>query len=151
MTLPTGTISMSQVNSELGRSATAIISLGESAVRTLAGVPSGAISMNNLRGKTNVVFTPDGGLTAGTRVILENQAELYASVTIDCTVSAVWTWTEVGSGTATVASGGSATSITFEVSATPSGGFRYSEFTVEATASGITRYWTINLVAEDGS
>lgn len=52
MTLPTGTISMSQVNTELGRSATATISLGESAVRTLAGVASGAISMNDLRGKS---------------------------------------------------------------------------------------------------
>lgn len=52
MALPTGTISMSQVNTELGRSSTATISLGESAVRTLAGVPSGAISMDNLRGKS---------------------------------------------------------------------------------------------------
>ena len=52
MTLPTGTISMSQVNTELGRSATASINLNESAVRSLAGVASGAISMNNLRGKS---------------------------------------------------------------------------------------------------
>jgi len=52
MALPTGTISMSQVNTELGRSSTATISLGETAVRSLAGVASGAISMNNLRGKS---------------------------------------------------------------------------------------------------
>ena len=67
MTLPTGTISMSQVNTELGRSSTAAISLGESAVRTLAGVASGTISMNNLRGKSamsvtaNDVFGANGG------------------------------------------------------------------------------------------
>ena len=69
---------MSQVNTELGRSSTATISLGESAVRALAGVPSGTISMNNLRGKSalsvsasnvsgdNGGFAPSGSVsTAG--------------------------------------------------------------------------------------
>jgi hypothetical protein len=51
---------MSQVNTELGRSSSATISLGESAVRTLAGVPSGAISFQNLRGKSAMsVSAPD--------------------------------------------------------------------------------------------
>jgi len=54
MTLPSApnSISMSQVNTELGRSSTASINLNETAVRTLAGVASGTISMDNLRGKT---------------------------------------------------------------------------------------------------
>ena len=56
MTLPTGTISMSQVNVELGLSPTALISLNDSAVRALAGVPSGTISMQNLQGKSAVTI-----------------------------------------------------------------------------------------------
>ena len=57
MTLPVGTISMSQVNTELGYGSTANISLNQAAVRTLAQVPSGTISMNNLRGKSNSYTT----------------------------------------------------------------------------------------------
>jgi hypothetical protein len=41
------------VNIELGRAATASINMNESAVRGLAGVPSGAITMNNFYGKSN--------------------------------------------------------------------------------------------------
>lgn len=43
------------VNIELGRSATASINMNESAVRTLANVASGAISMSNFYGKSNRV------------------------------------------------------------------------------------------------
>lgn len=146
-----GAISLGNVNTELGRSSTATISLGETAVRTLAGVSSGAIALSNLYGKSNVSFSPDGGTSAGARVIIEDFGIISASVTITCTQSAVWTWTELGSGTASVASGGSATSITFQVFTTAFGGYKYSEFTVQATAGGITRYWTVNLTAEDNS
>jgi hypothetical protein len=53
MTLPsTGAISLSDVNAELCRSPTAPISLNDSEVRALAGKPTGAISMQDLRGKT---------------------------------------------------------------------------------------------------
>lgn len=54
MTLPaSGAISLSQVNTELGLSSTANISMGNSNVRTLFGVSSGAISMSNGYGKAN--------------------------------------------------------------------------------------------------
>jgi hypothetical protein len=44
------------VNIELGRAATATINMNESAVRTLAAVPSGAISMSNFYGKSDRVI-----------------------------------------------------------------------------------------------
>lgn len=49
----TGSISMSQVNVELKKSETAVITLNDTDVRKLAGKPSGVISMNDLRGKKN--------------------------------------------------------------------------------------------------
>lgn len=54
MALPTGQISMSQVNTELGFSSTAQIGLNDAAVRSLAGVASGQISMSNLQGKSSL-------------------------------------------------------------------------------------------------
>lgn len=70
MALPTGQISLNQVNVELGLAGTTQISLNQTNVRTLAGVPSGAISMQNLQGKANAadfvsaVFKPTGTLEA---------------------------------------------------------------------------------------
>ena len=59
MALPSsGEISMAQVAAELGISATGL-TLDDSRVRALAGVPSGAISMWNLLGKQNFVKLND--------------------------------------------------------------------------------------------
>jgi hypothetical protein len=153
MVLPTGTISMSQVNTELGRSATATISLNESAVRSLAGVPSGAISMNDLRGKSAVTFTPDGGATAGTAVYLSSDVAFEtATVSIFCSQEAVWNWTRSGSGTpaatASIVNGGSGTNIMFVLDRFDYGISQYT-FNVSATAGGVTRYWTVMLKVEN--
>lgn len=52
MTLPlSGTLALSDVNTELGRASTTTISMNETAVRALAEVPSGQISMSNFYGK----------------------------------------------------------------------------------------------------
>lgn len=56
MALPTGTISLSDVDVYLGAPATQLISLNDTAVRTLAGVPSGTIAMSNLQGKPGNPF-----------------------------------------------------------------------------------------------
>lgn len=141
MALPTGTISMSQVNVELGRGSTATISLNETAVRNLAGVSSGTISMNNLRGKSAVAFSPDGGTTTGSRVALDAYGSTYAEVTIQCTQNATWTYTGGSGGGASISSGSSSTIITFSVST--SFNPRSASWTVNATSGGVTRYWTV--------
>lgn len=54
MATPTGTIKASDVNTELRRSSTANIRMGEADVRSLARVSSGTIRMSDLRGKSIV-------------------------------------------------------------------------------------------------
>ena len=53
MATPSGQIGLSDVNDELGNSSEAQINMGSTPVRSLAGQPSGAISMSDLQGKTN--------------------------------------------------------------------------------------------------
>ena len=58
MTLPTGTIYLSQVNTELGKSSTSQINLNDGDVRKLAQDTVGSIYMSSLRGKdAGEVFT----------------------------------------------------------------------------------------------
>lgn len=51
----TGSISMNDVRTELGKTGT--ISLGDTDVRSLAGIASGKISMNDLRGKSSHLYS----------------------------------------------------------------------------------------------
>lgn len=139
---------MSQVNTELGRSATATISLGETAVRTLAGVASGAISMNDLRGKSGVTFTPDGGTTSGSPALLSETQVFSASVSIQCSAQAVWTWSKTGSSFAfaSIPSGSSNAIITFYLETETQ--YRTAVFNVTGVSGGVTRYYQVLLTVE---
>jgi hypothetical protein len=55
MPTPSGQISLSDVNVELGLPSTNLISMNNTIVRTLAGAASGTITMGGLRGKSNRV------------------------------------------------------------------------------------------------
>lgn len=88
MPTPTGTIGLSDVNAELNLSPTALITMNDAAVRTLAGVPSGVISMNNLRGKSNRVaisLTISGN--TNNYDVYANRGPTYAPGTSDITVT----------------------------------------------------------------
>ena len=154
MALPTTTISMSQVNTELGRSATASINLNETAVRTLAGVASGAISMDNLRGKSSYtapVYTPwSGGATAGTAEYASNDVSYQeAEISISANKNVTWSYSMSGGGGTefvSIASGNVSADIIFRLDTTF--GIATRTWSVSATDGTTTRYWTVFLRTE---
>lgn len=65
---------MSEVNVELGNSSTDLISLNDTAVRNLASIPTGTISMDDLRGKSSF------GVVGGTPYSVgENEYNVFTS------------------------------------------------------------------------
>jgi hypothetical protein len=88
------------VNVELGRSGTATINMNDSAVRSLAGVPSGAISMNNFYGKSNA-FVFNRTISANTQnynLLNDMVANGYVNgsgYTVNITInSGVYVWSD---------------------------------------------------------
>ena len=144
----TGPISFANINTELGVASTTTRSLNDTTSRTLAGVASGTISMSNFYGKSAVSWSPAGTASAPGEAISDmfGGGGTDASVTITCNQAATWTYFESGSseGYADIASGNSATSITFTL---PNYGFSVftTYFSVSSTAGGVTRYWAVTL------
>ena len=125
MTTPTGQISLSDVNVELTKSATALITKNDTDVRTLAGktTPQSLITMDDLRGKTWDTSRPTVTITrSGTGTVIAGQ-----TITITFTISE--TVTGFTSGDVSVTNGsisnfsgsGASYTATFTPSATTTG------------------------------
>lgn len=97
MTLPaSGPISMSQVNTELGRASTALLSMNDSAVRNLAGVPSGAIGFNSLQGKSSLSAVGSDDSRAYSSATSGGTASAFPSVVASggiAPISYLWSFT----------------------------------------------------------
>lgn len=147
MTTPTGAIKMSDVRLEIYGSGTGQIDMNDANVRTLAGVPSGAISMSQLKGKTWAVFTPNGGTVADTEAYPTN-----ASVELVCNVAAVWTYnlnSQSGpvSPNVSIGNGASSTSIVFTLASSASG-ISVASYSVTGTVGSTSKTFTVNLEAD---
>ena len=156
MTLPaSGPISFNAINIELGLSGTATKSMNDSNYRTLAEVASGSIDLQDFYDKSNVIFTPVGGTTFAGAILYDdfriNEHPITATYTLTCNITAVWNWTKSGGiGTASVATGGSGTSITFNLTSVASIN-REVTFNINGVAGGITRYFTVTLITDDSN
>lgn len=157
MALPTsGPISMSQVLAELqsansGR--TTPIGLGDSDVRSLAGVGSGAISMANLLGKSSLAVN----IAAHTLTNINTGAS-SCSVTFTVQNNGSLTWSKSGpSSSGSYASEwlnqtvDSSTASLYEVRVTVSSGVNPSSGTLGTWLNcGTSRVWQLNVAANGG-
>ena len=160
MPTPTGTISLSNVNTELGRSSTANISMNEAAVRTLAGVGGSGtiITMDNLRGKSSLAATlPDYGVTSGwielDRYYFDSGAsygEAYVDILLNSNGTGAYRYGDSGTATTNFTSftwktGGGSAGDYYAHMAAPSGGSfaAGSSATNTALALSSTQNWQL--------
>lgn len=80
--VPPGPLSMSQINTEIQQSSTALISLNDTTVRTVAGVttPNSQISFTNFSGKAYTVPGNSGILTSGSSYTLPATSGLTVNI-----------------------------------------------------------------------
>ena len=158
MTLPASgnPISFSQVDVELGLSATAQISMNDSGVRTLFGTASGAIDMNTGHGKSNtsVPGAPTGVSASATSTSAISVSFSAPACTGHLTIDSYQVvCTSSGSNSATGASSpisvtglSASTSYTFKVRAHNSKGYGCYSSTASATTQSLPPYMCITTV-----
>jgi hypothetical protein len=95
-----------------------------------------------------VTFSPDGGTSGSPTYLADYQNDAAAAVTISASSSVVWNYSggDGFNGYATVASGSSASSITFY--ALDTGGFNEQIFNVSASTGAETKYWYVTVTSE---
>ena len=88
-----GAISFANINTEMGRTSTQSISINETAVRKLAAIPSGAISLSNFYGKARLVLVNEtyaavyNGSASGSGISVTST---FASVRIVQAIVQIW-------------------------------------------------------------
>lgn len=123
-----GAISLGNVDVELGQTATTPISMGSGSPRTLAGVPSGAISMSNFYSKSNgtaLTVSASPANPSATRA-----TNTTGSVSVNSTATATggsgtgftYSWAYVSGTSFTITNGGTATA-TFSTTVAPNDNF----------------------------
>lgn len=95
-----------------------------------------------------VTFSPAGGTVGAPTGLSDYQVGMAAAVTISASSSVVWNYTggDGFNGYASIASGTSATSITFYADYT--GSINYQTFSASASNGAETKYWAIDLSSE---
>lgn len=139
---------MADINVELGKSATALISLNDADARALAGIPSGQIALNNFYGKSRFTpaFSPAGTITAYDRGS-SGQGSRSAEITInsDGTISKVG-GTQSGAtswGSPTVSGIGSGYEVRLNVTYLSYTGVPPSFAGVAITSTGFTSFYNL--------
>jgi len=134
-----GAISLNDITAEFGLAADSVF---PTKFYGLGGAPaSGALSFADFYGRSNVIFTPDGG-------DLSDSGLGGVNMTLSCNKTATWTYTYSGSpnGSSSPLSGGSGTSVVFSIytdgSTTESGTWQ-----VTGVSGGVTRTYTVSLTA----
>jgi hypothetical protein len=104
--------------------------------------------MSNLYGKSNAAtYSPAGGASAGAPTSVTGNGGPDASAGITASRGVTWTHTRTGGsfGSANVATGGSASSITFSIDGNNTFTTRTSTFSVSADDGVSTKYWTVTV------
>jgi hypothetical protein len=104
----------------------------------LGGAPaSGALALRDFYGRSNVIFTPDGGSVSAS-------ATGTVAITLTCNKAATWTFSPPAGVSYSVNPGAAATSIRFSQNLQTDGTL---SFDVRGVSGNVTRDFTLNLTS----